>query len=63
MIQFCIRVSSPEVPQAAFARGQLCQGRENLLENELPVLLVPIEHLRKSYVQSTKSKHNNTDNL
>lgn len=36
----------PEVPQVAFSGGQSCQGVEDLLQNELPVLLVAREHLK-----------------
>lgn len=61
--KYSLKMLSPKVPQAAFTRGQSCQGGEDLFKNELPVLLVAIEHLRKSKVQSTKSKHNNTDSL
>lgn len=37
--------SSPEVPETALAGGQSGQGGEDLLQDELPVLLVAIEHL------------------
>lgn len=71
MINFCsyvillskysLEMLLPKVPEAAFASRQSSQGGEDLLENELPVLLVTREHLRKSRMQSTKSKHNNRD--
>lgn len=39
---------SPEVPQVPFAGGQSGQGGEDLLQDELPVLLVAGKHLRRS---------------
>jgi len=35
------------VPEAAFARGQSGQGGEHLFQDQLPVLLIASEHLRK----------------
>lgn len=38
---------SPEVPEAAFAGGQSGQRGEDLLQDELPVLLIAGEHLNR----------------
>lgn len=35
------------MPEAAFARGQSGQGGEHLFQDQLPVLLIASEHLRK----------------
>ena len=37
----------PKLPEAALAGGQFGQGGEHLLQNQLPVLLIPGKHLRK----------------
>lgn len=50
--KYSLKLQSPKVPQVAFTSRQSCQGGEDLFKNELPVLLITREHLRKSKAQT-----------
>lgn len=50
--KYSLYMQLPKVPEAAFTSGQSSEGGEDLFKNELPVLLVTREDLRKSETQN-----------
>lgn len=43
--EFIFKKKLPEIPEGAFAGGQSGQRRKNLLQDQLPMLLITWEHL------------------